>query len=163
MNGATTQLSRYGSLAGLIALTLMVGALGSLVTTPAIPTWYAGLARPSFAPPNWVFAPVWTTLYVMMAVAAWLIWRQPPSPARRAALRLFAVQLALNTIWSFLFFGFGRIDLALLEIAVLWAAIVATTFAYAGLSRAAAWLMVPYLAWVSFAAVLNFAFWRLNG
>lgn len=163
MDGATSRHSQYWPLAGLIIVTLLVGAVGSIVTAPAIPTWYAGLVRPAIAPPNWLFGPVWTALYVMMAVAAWLVWRRPASPPRRAAMRLFALQLALNSLWSFLFFGFGRIDLALLEIVVLWAAIVATTIAYAGVSRSAALLMLPYIAWVSFAAVLNFEFWRLNG
>lgn len=163
MGAPSAPRSQYLALAGLVAATLAVGAVGSAVTAPAIPTWYAGLARPSFAPPNWVFGPVWTTLYVMIAVAAWLVWRLPPGAARRAALRLFVAQLALNSLWSILFFGVRRIDLALLEIAVLWAAIAATTVAYARLSRPAALLMLPYLAWVSFAAALNLAFWRLNG
>ncbi len=163
MAAETSNIRPYAALAAFIVLTQATGFLGALVTTPAIPTWYAGLARPSLAPPNWVFGPVWTTLYVLMAVAAWLIWRLPPSPQRRTALVLFALQLALNTLWSFLFFGAQRIDLALVEVVLLLAAIVATTRAYAGLSRIAAWLMAPYIAWVAFATLLNFQFWRLNG
>lgn len=163
MAAETSNIRPYAALAAFIVLTQATGFLGALVTTPAIPTWYAGLARPSLAPPNWVFGPVWTTLYVLMAVAAWLIWRLPPSPQRRTALVLFAFQLALNTLWSFLFFGAQRIDLALVEVVLLLAAIVATTCAYAGLSRIAAWLMAPYIAWVAFATLLNFQFWRLNG
>ena len=163
MAAESSNIRCYAALAAFIVLTQATGFLGALATTPAVPTWYAGLARPSLAPPNWVFGPVWTTLYVLMAVAAWLIWRLPPSPQRRTALVLFALQLALNTLWSFLFFGAQRIDLALVEVVLLLAAIVATTRAYAGLSRIAAWLMAPYIAWVAFATLLNFQFWRLNG
>lgn len=163
MGAAAARHSQYWSLAGMLVVTLLVGAVGSYVTAPAIPTWYAGLVRPSIAPPNWVFGPVWTTLFLMMAVAAWLVWRLPPSSKRRTALVLFALQLGLNMAWSLLFFGLGRIELALIEVVVLLTAIVATAVAYAGLSRPAALLMLPYIAWVSFAAVLNFEFWRLNG
>jgi tryptophan-rich sensory protein len=143
-----------------VAATLMVGALGSAITGPSIPTWYSGLNRPAFAPPNWIFAPVWTSLYVAMAVAAWRVWK-----ARGLAsleMRLYAFQLLLNLTWSVIFFGLHRIDLALGEIAALWLAILATMIVFFRADRIAGLLLLPYLAWTGFAAMLNFAFWQLN-
>lgn len=124
--------------------------------------WYATLRKPSWNPPAWVFGPVWTALYTMMAVAAWLVWRRGGWAAQRRPLALFLVQLALNAGWTPLFFGLKSPGLALAEIGLLWLAIVGTLIAFARVSRAAAWLLAPYLAWVSFAAALNFALWRLN-
>ena len=146
-------------LLGFIALCLAAGALGAAVTAPAITAWYATLAKPSFNPPNWIFAPVWTTLYVLMAIAAWLVWRRGNA---RTPLVLFALQLVLNSAWSLLFFGLHRVDLALIDIVLLLAAIAATALSFRPRSAVAALLLVPYLAWVSFATVLNFAIWRLN-
>ena len=134
--------------------------LGSLATTPNIATWYATLAKPSWNPPNWIFGPVWTFLYISMAVAAWLVWRQ--GGLWQWALALFAVQLALNAAWSWLFFGFHMPGAAFIEIVALLAAIAATTIAFWPKSMAAGILMLPYLAWVAFASVLNFTIWRLN-
>lgn len=147
--------------AGFIALTLVVGWIGARVTLPAIPGWYAQLAKPSFTPPNWAFGPVWTALYVMMAIAAWLTWRTD-SPLRSRALALWAVQLALNLAWSMLFFGARQPGLALAEIVALLLAIIATIALFARVAPLAAWLLVPYLAWVGYASALNFAIWRLN-
>lgn len=158
----TASLRSALALVAFVAASLAIGWVGAWITAPAIPGWYAGLVRPTFAPPNLVFAPVWTTLYLMIALAAWLVWRLPASPPRARALWLFALQLALNTLWSFLFFGLQRIDAALVELAVLWLAALATIAAFARLSRAASWLLVPYLLWTSFALALNAAFWRLN-
>lgn len=152
----------YLSLAGWIALCLGAGGLGSLATAPKIPTWYAALEKPPGNPPSWVFGPVWTTLYVMMGVAAWLVWRRPPGEARSLALRMFAVQLLLNTLWSFLFFGLESPGAAFLEIVCLWVAIVATAALFRHVSPVAGWLLVPYGAWVAFASYLNLALWRLN-
>lgn len=121
--------------------------------------WFEALQKPDWNPPNWVFAPVWTALYAMMAVAAWLVWR---GGGRRGPIVLFLLQLALNAAWSWLFFGLHRPDLALADIVLLWLAIVATLVAFARVSGGAAALMVPYLAWVSFATVLNASIWRLN-
>jgi tryptophan-rich sensory protein len=146
------------ALAGWIALCVSGGLLGGLATS-ADTAWFAALRKPSWNPPSWVFAPVWTTLYVMMGVAAWRVWRRR---TRNAALWLFAVQLALNFAWSFIFFSAREIDLAFAEIVVLWAFIAATIIAFSRVDRAAAWLMGPYLAWVSFAAVLNGTIVRLN-
>ncbi|HEY0673954.1 MAG TPA: TspO/MBR family protein [Longimicrobiales bacterium] len=123
--------------------------------------WYAQLAKPSWNPPSSVFAPVWLVLYGMMAVAAWLVWQQP-SKLRATALAAFALQLALNIAWSWLFFGMERIDLAFIDIALLWLAIATTLFLFWRVRVVAGVLLLPYLLWVTFASALNFAIWRLN-
>lgn len=147
-------------LAFLIA-TLLVGAAGTLFTEPAIPTWYAGLAKPAFTPPNWLFAPVWTTLYVLMGVAAWRVWRL--TGLNSPELILWMSQLTLNVLWSALFFSAHLILLALVEMALLWLLILVTMILFWQRDRIAGLLFVPYLAWVSFAFALNFAIWQLNG
>lgn len=142
----------------------LAGAIGSLFTRDAISAWYIHLARPAFAPPNWVFAPVWTTLYVLMGIAAYLVWRESGKVKGVViALSLFALQLLLNTLWSVIFFGLRNPGAALIEIVVLWLAIAATMFTFYRVSKTAMWLLVPYLLWVSFAAYLTYAFWALNG
>jgi len=146
----------------LLAVVFAVAGLGSLATSPNIPTWYAGLAKPSWNPPNWLFGPVWSVLYVCMATAAWLVWRKGGWAQARRALSLFALQLALNGAWSWLFFGLHRPGAAFVELVALLAAILATTIAFWGRSLAAGILMLPYLGWVAFASVLNFSIWRLN-
>lgn len=125
--------------------------------------WYRGLEKPSFNPPGAVFGPVWTVLYLIMAVAAWLVWRGRERAKVRWALCAWGGQLILNGLWSWLFFGRHEIGLALAEIVLLWIAILVTTILFWRVSRTAAVLLLPYLAWVSFATVLNAAFWRLNG
>jgi translocator protein len=145
-------------LAGWIALCVGVGLIGGLATSADTP-WFAALRKPSWNPPAWVFAPVWTTLYVLMGVAAWRVWR---GRDRGTALWLFGVQLALNFAWSFIFFSAREIDLAFVEIVVLWAFIAATIVAFSRHDRGAAWLMIPYFAWVSFAAALNGTIARMN-
>jgi translocator protein len=147
-------------LLGFIVLTLTVGFLAGQVTAPNIPGWYAHLAKPGFNPPGWVFAPVWTLLYVLMAVAAWRVWLK--TGWRRTALGLWAIQLGLNFAWSFIFFGAHALLASLAELALLWLAILATLLAFWRIDRPAAWLLVPYLAWVSFAGILNFRLWQLN-
>lgn len=124
--------------------------------------WYAALNKPTWNPPSWIFGPVWSTLYLMMAVAAWLVWQRGGIAAQRRALGLFLTQLALNALWTPLFFGLRQPGLAFAEILLLWLAILATLLAFRRVNRVAAWLLVPYLAWVSFAAVLNGTLWRLN-
>ncbi|MFT3830590.1 MAG: TspO/MBR family protein [Opitutaceae bacterium] len=124
--------------------------------------WYAALTKPLWNPPNWVFGPVWTTLYCLMGVAAWLVWRRGGWRVQRRPLGWFSAQLVLNALWTPLFFGFHRLDFALLEIVVLWCAAVATMVAFARASAVAAWLLAPYLAWVSFATFLTFTLWKLN-
>lgn len=139
-------------------------ALGNIATIPNIPTWYAGLAKPSFNPPNWIFGPVWTTLYVMMAYAFFRVLRAPaPAGARRAAIIVFLVQIALNAGWSWAFFAAHSPLGGLFVIAPLLVAIVATIRIFRRIDAPAAWLLAPYLAWVSFASILNAAVWRLNG
>lgn len=147
-------------LIGFLALTLGVGIFAGLVTEPNVMSWYPTLTKPSFNPPNWVFAPVWTTLYILMAVAGWRVWRITDFRAR--ALLYWALQLVLNFAWSFIFFGAHQITAALIEIAVLWLAGLTTTVTFFRIDRIAGWLFVPYLLWVSFAAVLNGAIWQLN-
>jgi len=153
---------RWAGLLFWLALCFGVAALGGRWTAREIPGWYRTLVRPSFAPPNWVFAPMWTLLYALMAIAAWQTWTQAPSTIRTLALSLFLVQLALNLAWSWIFFRSHAIGPALGEVAVLWAAIGATTLAFTRVSPAAACLMLPYWAWVTFATILNAGFWRLN-
>lgn len=138
------------------------GAVGSWFTTPSLSGWYATLRKPAWNPPNWVFGPVWSTLYLLMAIAAWLVWRRRGVPGVNAALSLFAVQLVLNVAWSGLFFGLRNPGMAFAGIAILWVAIATTLAAFARLAPAAAWLMAPYLAWVTFAGALNLVIWRLN-
>jgi translocator protein len=124
--------------------------------------WYAGLAKPGFTPPGWVIGLVWLILYTTMAVAAWRVWRPGGFAGARAALTLFLIQLVLNAAWTYVFFGLHSPGLALVEIMLLWAAILLTLLAFRKKDRAAAGLMLPYWLWVSFAAWLNFSIWRLN-
>ena len=121
------------------------------------------IAKPSWNPPDFIFGPVWTTLFVMMAVAGWLVWKPAGFKAAVAPLTLFGIQLLLNVAWSWIFFGAHQPGWAFAEIIILWLAIVATMVAFFRCSKIAGWLLVPYLAWVSFASVLNLAIWRLNG
>lgn len=145
---------------GFLLATLGVGALSSLFTTSQIPVWYAGLNHPGIAPPNWVFAPVWTTLYIVMAIAAWRVWKV--TGLRSAAMAAFAIQLALNFAWSAIFFGLHQIGGALAEILVLDLAILVTVILFFRRDWLAGLLMLPYLAWVLFATLLTYAFWGLN-
>lgn len=150
---------------GFIAICFAAAGLGGLFTTPATQPggWYEWIAKPSWTPPSWLFGPVWTLLYGAMAVAGWLVWREGGWRARKVALTLFFVQLALNALWSYLFFGLRSPGLAFAEIIALWIAILATLIAFWRVLRLAGGLFVPYLAWVTFAAALNYAVWRLNG
>jgi len=125
-------------------------------------TWYAGLVKPALTPPNWVFGPVWTLLYILMGVAAWMVWQRRGRAGVALALTLFLLQLGLNVLWSYLFFGLQHPGLALLDIIALWLALLATLMAFRRLHRLAGGLLVPYLLWVSFAVYLNLQFWRLN-
>ena len=145
-----------------LATIVAASALGQLATYPNLAPWYAGLVKPPFNPPNWVFGPVWTSLYALMAFAAWRILRLPPSPARRFALMLFFIQLALNTAWSWMFFGAHSPLLGLVDILPQFAIIVAAVIAFARLDRIAGWCLLPLAAWVGYASVLNAALWWLN-
>lgn len=151
--------------AGLFASILICFAaagLGAAVTTPQIRGWYATINKPSWNPPDWVFGPVWTVLYLMMAVAAWLVWRRSSFRMDRIPLAVFAVQLALNSLWSVLFFGMQQPGLAAAEILLLVAMILATVVVFWRRSPVAGSLLLPYLIWVSFASVLNLSIWQLN-
>ena len=144
-----------------VALCLAVSGIGGAVTATSVGTWYQTLQKPPFNPPDWVFAPVWTTLYVLMAIAGWRVWRAR-SEAGRRALSVFAIQLGLNLAWSFLFFGFQQIGLALVEVAVLLLAILATMALFWRIDRLAGALFLPYLIWVGYATLLNASLWQLN-
>lgn len=157
-----TNRAKWRVLFGFFCGCFLVAGISGTLTAQQIPTWYASLAKPGFNPPNELFGPVWTVLYGLMAISAWLAWRTPESPSRRLGLAFFWLQLALNFAWSLLFFRLHTILLAAVEIIALWLAILATTLFFARIRRSAAWLMLPYLAWVAFATVLNWAIWRLN-
>jgi len=140
-----------------------VGFLGSLVTKPAIPTWYTELSKPAYRPPDWVFGPVWITLYLLMGISVFLIWRMGFSSSQvRLALSAFLIQLILNGLWSFLFFGLKSPFLGLVDLILLWIFIMITMITFAKLSQLAAFLLVPYIAWVTFALLLNFSIWQMN-
>src|SRR5271166_3636896 len=143
-----------------IVVCLGAAGIGSLLTTPALRPWYAGLNKPSWTPPNWLFGPVWTILYVAMAVAAWLVWQRMGLMER--PMKLFLLQLSLNVAWSGVFFGLRSPGAAFAEIVALWFAILATAVEFWKTTPAAGWLLLPYLIWVSYAAALNFSIWRLN-
>jgi len=150
------------SLTGLLwwlALSFAAGTIGARFSPG---DWYQGLAKPGWTPPDGVFPPVWTALYALMGIAAWLVWRRTGLAGGALPLGIFALQLILNVLWSWLFFGLHRPGAAFFEIILLWCAILATAAAFLGHSRAAGALLLPYLAWVGFASLLNFAVWRLN-
>ena len=144
-----------------IGICELAGIVGSFFTVSEIPTWYAELTKPALNPPAWIFGPAWITLYLLMGISLWLIWKSNSSEKKRA-IWLFIVQLALNAIWSPIFFGAHSIGNALAVIVLLWAAIVLTVLIFKRISKPAAWLLVPYIVWVSFAAYLNFSLWILN-
>lgn len=144
-----------------IVISELAGIAGSFFTVSAVPTWYGALEKPALNPPAWIFGPVWVTLYFLMGVSLWLVWKSH-SKEKKRAIWLFIVQLVLNSIWSPIFFGANSIGNALAVIVLLWAAIVLMIVIFRKVSKKAAWLLVPYIAWVSFAVYLNFSIWRLN-
>jgi tryptophan-rich sensory protein len=146
-----------------IIVSELAGIIGSVFTAPAISGWYTTLIKPTFNPPAWVFGPVWTTLFLLMGIAAFLIWKKGLDRRDvRTALGIFLGQLVLNTLWSIIFFGLHSPGGALTEIVFLWLAILATIIAFYKISKPATWLLVPYILWVSFAMYLNYAIWALN-
>ncbi|SDF97196.1 TspO/MBR family protein [Pseudonocardia oroxyli] len=147
------------ALLGFLVAVAIVAVVGGLASASAAEQ-YAGFVQPSWAPPSWLFGPVWTVLYLLIAVSGWLVWRR--SGLTAPAHVVYGVQLLLNMAWTPLFFGAGRFGLAFAEIVLLWLSIVATTVLFARHSRPAAWLLAPYLAWVTFASALNLAIWTLN-
>jgi tryptophan-rich sensory protein len=153
---------RWISLVCWVLVCFSVAGVSSVWTVSEVSGWYRTLARPVIAPPDWVFGPVWSLLYLLMAIAAWLVWELPSSQARTTGITVFLLQLGLNFAWSVLFFRQHAIGGALVEIVLLWASIMATILMFWRVSPVSAWLLLPYLAWVSFATLLNWAFWRLN-
>ena len=145
-----------------IIVCLIAGVVGSVFTTPSISTWYATLAKPSFSPPSWIFGPVWTTLYVLIGISLYLMINKKKLKKVRLQVSLFGVQLALNVAWSFLFFGLRSPLLGFAEITVLWIAIAATIVSFYRIDKRAAYLLLPYIIWVSIASVLNYFVWMLN-
>jgi translocator protein len=145
-----------------IAACELAGAVGSLFTAPAIGSWYALLQKPSLSPPNQVFAPVWTVLFALMGIAVFMVWEKRKDHRARIALLVFALQIALNVAWSALFFGLRSPLAGFIDIIILWLAIVWTIVVFRRVSPWSAWLLVPYLAWVSFAAYLNYSLMILN-
>ena len=162
MNRVSGHELQLWQLVGWIVLSTAVGGFSGLLTRAGVQTWYQTLRKPSFNPPDWIFAPVWTTLYILMGISAWLVWKQPDSQLRTYGLVWFLIQLGLNFFWSLIFFRWRAIAFALGEISFLWLAILATMVLFWEVRPLAGWLMLPYLAWVTFAGYLNFAFWRLN-
>lgn len=151
------------SLVVALVIPLVVGGIGGFATTSSLSDWYRVIERPSWTPPDWIFGPVWTFLYLVIGVASWLVWRQGwDSPGVRGALSLFGVQLILNLLWSVIFFGLRSPSWALLEIVVLWVMILLTMVQFYRLNTIAGLLFVPYQLWVTFATALNAAIWWLN-
>lgn len=159
---AAEEPKRWPWLIGLLVACFSVAGIGGASTASSVTSWYAELAKPSWNPPDWLFGPVWTVLYFAMAIAAWWVVRRSGRPGVRGAMISFAIQLLLNLGWSLIFFGLQRPGWALVEICILWLVLTTTVVAFFRVSRPAGWLMVPYLGWVSFAAVLNFTIWQLN-
>ena len=155
---------KLSALVILILLPIIGGSLVGFITSRSVSSWYPTLQKPTWNPPNWIFGPVWTVLYGVMGWASWLIWRKRADQPEqvRSALIWYGLQLGLNFLWSVIFFGFRRPDLALLEILLLWATILITIVKFARIDRLAAGLMIPYQLWVTFATALNAAVWWLN-
>ncbi len=156
-------MKKFGSLAFFVLVCLGAGALGSIATSSSVSVWYPTLVKPSWTPPSWVFGPAWTLLYVLMGTAGWRIWLSAGGfEGSRREMTLFSIQLVLNIAWSWIFFGLRMPGTALLELAVLWVAIAETIRAFYRVDRAAAWMMAPYIGWVTFAGALNASIWLLN-
>jgi benzodiazapine receptor len=145
-----------------LLLTLGVGTFSGIYTASAIPDWYASLNRPSFNPPNWVFGPVWTILYILLGITFFQIWNLAPSQERNLAITVFLIQLLFNFCWSFIFFYFRMIGLALIDIIILWCSIIIMLLLIYKIKPLAAYLNIPYLIWVTFALALNLAYYLLN-
>lgn len=162
------KISSAGKLIIAIVVSELAGIVGSAFTAPSVSGWYTTLVKPALNPPAWVFGPVWTTLFALMGIAAFLVWSSYAKATEdkkkriKVALALFGIQLILNTLWSVIFFGLHSPGGALVEIVFLWLAILATIIVFVKISRTAAWLLVPYVLWVSFAGYLNYAIWALN-
>jgi tryptophan-rich sensory protein len=150
------------SLVPFVVVCFAAAGIGSLFTARSVNTWYPQLRRPEWTPANWIFGPVWTTLYLLMGISAWLVWRSTTWSAGWFPLTLFAIQLVLNSLWSVIFFGLRQVGAAFAEVLLLWMMVVATTLAFLPISILAAWLLIPYLGWILFASYLNFRIWQMN-
>ncbi len=156
-------ITSIGKLVAALIITQLAGVIGSVFTSSAIPVWYASLEKPWFTPPSWVFAPVWTTLYLLMGIALYLVWaRGLDHPGVTSAIGAFSIQLVLNVLWSYLFFGLQSPLLGLVEILLLWVSIAATIILFYRVSRVAAVLLIPYIVWVTVATFLTYYIWILN-
>lgn len=157
-------MNKISRIAIVVFVCLIVGYVSGMVTRASITTWYPTLVKPSFNPPNWIFAPVWTSLYIMMGIAAGLIWNQITThkEAVTKAFQFFVMQLVLNALWSYLFFGLHNLMLATIEVVLLWLMIFETHSQFAKINKTSGYLLLPYLAWVSFASVLTASIWWLN-
>ncbi|WP_281230966.1 TspO/MBR family protein [Flavobacterium gelatinilyticum] len=157
-------MNKFVKIAIALVICLTVGYSAGVVTKPSIATWYVTLEKPVFNPPNWIFMPVWTMLYILMAIAAALVWDRIKEQTEevKKALLFFLIQLTLNAIWSYLFFGLKNPMLALIEIILLWLLIYETYLKFIKINKTAGYLLIPYLAWVGFASVLNASIWWLN-
>jgi tryptophan-rich sensory protein len=162
MSAARTCRNDVLGLVAFLVVCLAIAAIGGAITAQSAGTWYQTLRKPVFNPPDWVFAPVWTSLYIAIAIAGWRVWRVAGVTGAAAAMVCYALQLTLNLAWSFLFFGARMIGTALADIVLLLVAIVVNAALFRPIDRIAAWLLAPYAAWVAFATLLNFALWRLN-
>jgi len=145
-----------------ILIVFSFGFIGSFFTTSSITNWYAFINKPLFSPPNWIFAPVWTLLYILMGISAFLIWKKRDNLKTKQAFIFYGIQLILNALWSIIFFGMHNPGLALLEIIILWLFILITLIKFYKINKIAGLLFIPYLLWVSFASILNYAIWMLN-
>lgn len=154
--------SPWAPLGLFLLLAFLAAGIGSLATFTSVDTWYATLRKPSWNPPSWVFGPVWTTLYVLMAIATWRVWRAESSNGARLVVRLYGAQLGLNALWSVLFFGLHQPGAALIDVVVLWLVLIRMLVRFRETDTLAGLLWIPYVLWVSFAAVLNAAIWELN-
>lgn len=145
-----------------VAIPLTVGSISGYVTSSSVDNWFTTINKPSFNPPNWLFAPVWTTLYILMGISLYLVWQKNATHSKTRAILMFGIQLFLNFLWSIIFFGLHEPGWAFVDIVVLLFSIILTIVEFRKLSKAAAWLLLPYILWVAFATALNFAIWRLN-
>lgn len=146
-----------------ILICIGVGAIAGYVTSgESSSDWYINLQKPSFQPPSWLFSPVWTLLYILMGVALWKVWKKPNSRERNIAITIFFAQLLFNFLWSIIFFNWHGVGMALIDILILWVLILSTIFSFGKLSKTAAWLLVPYISWVTFASILNYSIWQMN-
>lgn len=141
---------------------LLVGGIGGIATASSITTWYAEINKPSFNPPNYLFGPVWTALYILMGISIYMILQSPKTELRKKAIAIFCIQLFLNFCWSFIFFKFQLLGLAFIEIILIWVSIITMIIIFFEINKKAALLQIPYLLWVSFASILNGSIWFLN-